>query len=128
MKEAKSLLIAAACLAGLAVAIGAFGAHGLKTILEANHRTDTFETAVKYHFYHALAMLLVGVLARTTNNPKLVKPGWLFLAGTGVFSGTLYALSLTNIKILGAITPIGGVLYLIGWFWLALLMAKTLKD
>ncbi len=128
MKGVKSLLVSAAILAGLAVAIGAFGAHGLKAILEANQRTDTFETAVKYHFYHALAMLLVGVLAKSTQNAALVKPGLLFLGGTVIFSGTLYALSITNIKILGAITPIGGVLYLIGWTWLAFLLAKTLKD
>lgn len=128
MKASKNLLIAAAILSGLAVAIGAFGAHGLKDLLEANNRMDTFETAVKYHFYHALAMLFLGVLARATQNEVIAKPGWLFLGGTLVFSGSLYTLSITNIKVLGAITPIGGVLYIIGWIWLAVLLIKTLND
>ena len=100
----------------LAVGIGAFGAHGLKEILAETGRADTFETAVKYHFYHSLALFLIGILA-------LVKPTWnklnraaiLMMVGILVFSGSLYVLSLTGITWLGAITPLGGVAFIVGW-------------
>lgn len=103
----------------LAVAIGAFGAHGLKTILTAHQRTDTFELAVKYQFYHAFGLLLVGVLSHIFKTDAFAVAGYCFLGGILVFSGSLYALSLTNIGKLGAITPIGGVLFLVGWALLA---------
>lgn len=100
--------------AGLAVAAGAFAAHGLRGRLEAR-ALEVFETGARYHMYHALAMILAAVVA--TSGARTA--GWLFQAGIVVFSGSLYALALTDVKILGAITPIGGLAFLVGWAWLA---------
>ncbi len=104
-----------------AVAIGAFGAHGLEAILESNGRLDTFETAVKYHFYHSLAILAVAIWHRSQPGKKiLIKSMWSFLIGIFIFSGSLYILSLTGITWLGAVTPLGGVAFILGWlmlFW-----------
>jgi uncharacterized membrane protein YgdD (TMEM256/DUF423 family) len=111
----------AAIVGATAVGVGAFGAHGLESILEANGRLDTFETAVKYHFYHALAILSVAVWYHFQPERKiLVKTMWAFLIGIIIFSGSLYVLSLTGITWLGAITPLGGVAFIVGWlmlFW-----------
>lgn len=114
-----NLLLSGSILSALGVAIGAFGAHGLKALLEQNQRLETFETGVKYQMYHAIALLLIGVI-------KLIKPetsfnlvGVLFLAGIFIFSGSLYVLSIANIRWLGAITPIGGVCFIAGWVLLA---------
>jgi uncharacterized membrane protein YgdD (TMEM256/DUF423 family) len=98
-----------AVLAVLAVACGAFGAHALKDIVTPE-RLQTFETAVRYQMYHALALLIISVLPI-----KNYRAAWFLLAGTIIFSGSLYLLVLTNISILGAITPIGGILQIIGW-------------
>lgn len=103
-------------LGALAVGIGAFGAHGLQPILEANGRVATFETAVQYHFYHALAMLGISIWYSIVPEKKVLK--WtmvLFLLGILIFSGSLYILSLSGITWLGAITPIGGVAFIIAW-------------
>jgi uncharacterized membrane protein YgdD (TMEM256/DUF423 family) len=111
----------AAIVGATAVGVGAFGAHGLEPILEANGRLNTFETAVKYHFYHALAILVVAVWYHFQPERKiLVKSMWSFLIGIIIFSGSLYVLSLTGITWLGAITPLGGVAFIAGWlmlFW-----------
>jgi len=105
----------------LAVAMGAFGAHGLKDRLESLGTSANFQTAAQYHMYHALALVAVGLLAVCgKSNPSLNVAGWSFLLGSLIFSGSLYILSVTGIKWLGAITPIGGVLLLIGWAALAL--------
>lgn len=103
----------------LAVGIGAFGAHGLEPTLEANGRTETFETAVKYHFYHALAILALAIWLQVQPQHGFLKSVMGLLAlGILIFSGSLYVLSLTGINWLGAITPIGGVAFIAGWFWL----------
>jgi uncharacterized membrane protein YgdD (TMEM256/DUF423 family) len=105
-----------AVLGFLAVAIGAFGAHGLKEHLEKLHRAATFETAVQYHFYHALAVLALGLAVgphRAGTAGQVA--GWSFVAGVLLFSGSLYVLSLTDHKALGMIAPIGGVAFLVGW-------------
>lgn len=109
----------------MAVAIGAFGAHALKPILIATGREDTFELAVRYQFYHSLALLLIGVLARHIQVKLLGVSSLFFIAGILIFSGSLYTLSLTGITWLGAITPIGGVCFLAGWLLVAL---SVLKD
>src|SRR4051812_20507198 len=96
--------------AALAVAAGAFAAHGLRERLDA-HALEIFETGARYHMYHALAMIFAGVLAARA-------PGWIFQGGIVVFCGSLYALALTDVKMLGAITPIGGIAFLVGWVWL----------
>ncbi|MEO6742013.1 MAG: DUF423 domain-containing protein [Chthoniobacteraceae bacterium] len=98
----------------LAVALGAFGAHGLHDVLEKNGRLATWETAVLYHLTHAVVLLLIATL-----RPLRTAAWWLMLAGVLIFSGTLYVLALTNVKWLGAITPIGGVCLLAGWLALA---------
>lgn len=118
---ARLLLQLAALLGGLGVAIGAFGAHALHDTLVRAGRLDTFETAVRYRFYHLLALLAVGVL--WTARPELRTlgtTGWLWLSGIIVFSGSLYALCFTGITKLGAVAPVGGLLLLAGWlslFW-----------
>ena len=105
----------------LGVALGAFGAHALEEILEKSGRTDTFETAVRYQFYHAFALLATGLLYRKLPSKEVRWAGILFILGTLIFSGTLYVLCLTGISWLGAITPLGG-LSLIG-AWLALVVS-----
>jgi uncharacterized membrane protein YgdD (TMEM256/DUF423 family) len=120
------ILQLAALLGGLAVAIGAFGAHGLRPMLEASGRFDTFETAVRYQFYHTLALLVVGVLA--VARPELRGPvgttAALWLGGMLLFSGSLYLLCFTGITKLGAVAPIGGLLLIGGWVRLLLLVSK----
>jgi uncharacterized membrane protein YgdD (TMEM256/DUF423 family) len=102
-----------------AVGIGAFGAHSLNKIFTQNGRLETFETAVKYHFYHTFAILAIGILIKISGENKiLTNAAWLFAGGICVFSGTLYILALTNIKWLGAITPIGGLMLIAGWLLL----------
>ena len=112
------LMIVGALNGALAVVLGAFGAHGLKQRVDAA-LLDTWATASDYHFYHALALLLVGVLAKVLEHPALVNAGWVMLAGMLVFSGSLYLLVLTGQRWLGAITPLGGTALIIGWLMLA---------
>ncbi len=103
----------------LSVALGAFAAHGLRGRLSAE-LLSTFQTGVQYHMYHALALFGVGLL--TLNYPAASLPkvsGYLFLAGILLFSGSLYLLSLTGVRWLGAITPLGGLAFLAGWGTLA---------
>jgi uncharacterized membrane protein YgdD (TMEM256/DUF423 family) len=109
-----TLAAAGAINAALAVAAGAFAAHGLHDRLDARAR-EVFETAARYQMYHALAMILAAALATAGARTA----GWIFQAGIVVFSGSLYALALTDVSALGAITPIGGVAFLVGWLWLA---------
>jgi len=112
---ARSPLIALGALNGaISVAAGAFGAHGLRERLEPR-ALEIFETAARYQMFHALAIVLCGVIATR----GATTAGWLFQAGILVFSGSLYALALTDVKVLGAITPIGGLAFLAGWAWLA---------
>jgi uncharacterized membrane protein YgdD (TMEM256/DUF423 family) len=100
----------AAALCFLAVALGAFGAHALRSMLEQHGLADAWNKAVLYQFVHALALLVIGATA-IGNRPAV----WLFLSGTVLFSGSLYALCLTNLRWLGAITPFGGLCFLAGW-------------
>ena len=118
-----TLFLTIAALNGfIAVTLGAFAAHGLKASLSAD-MLNTFQTGVQYHMYHALALFGVGVLTlQFPFNGMLRASGFLFLAGIILFSGSLYALSLSGIRWLGAITPIGGVMFLAGWALLALAM------
>lgn len=112
---ARSPLIALGALnAALAVAAGAFGAHALRTRLDAR-AFEVFEVGARYHMYHALALVLCGVIATR----GATTAGWILQAGILVFSGSLYALALTGVKGLGAITPLGGLAFLVGWGWLA---------
>jgi uncharacterized membrane protein YgdD (TMEM256/DUF423 family) len=109
-------LAIAAIFGGLSVAAGAFGAHALKERL-SERSLEIFETAAQYQMYHALALLLVALLLTQEDFPQpvLVASGWTFIIGILIFSGSLYALSLTGIKVLGAITPLGGAAFIAGW-------------
>jgi uncharacterized membrane protein YgdD (TMEM256/DUF423 family) len=106
---------AAATLGLLAVVLGAFGAHGLKDVLARNGTAAIWEKAVFYHFIHAVMLF---VLAQ---RPSVQLGPWLsFLIGIVIFSGSLYLLAVTNERILGAITPIGGLSFILGWLWLVM--------
>ena len=102
----------------LAVAFGAFGAHGLRERL-APDMLAVFEVAVRYQMYHALALVGVALALSRWPSSALQVAGWCFVAGTVVFSGSLYVLTLTGMRWLGAVTPIGGVAFLAGWALLA---------
>ena len=127
-----SWIILGSLLAALAVGMGAFGAHGLRAHLlsgdlpaaEGQRLLETFETAARYQMYHALALVLVGLLAQHRDSRMFGAAGGLFLAGVVLFSGSLYALVLTRMKWLGAITPLGGLAFILGWVALAIAAAR----
>ncbi len=104
--------------AALAVMAGAFGAHGLKAKLSPE-LLATWNTGAEYHMYHALALVLVGAIATANPQSTLTGPSLAFAAGIVLFSGSLYALAFTGVKMLGAITPLGGLAFIVGWLWLA---------
>ena len=123
----KFILITASLLSGLSVALGAFGAHALKAFLIANDRLETFETAVQYQFFHALATLFIGLYLQQNADVSIIKNAAnIMFAGIFFFSGSLYLLCFTNKTFFGAITPIGGVCFIIAWFMLAIGFYKTI--
>lgn len=116
-------------LAALAVLLGAFGAHGLKNVLEPE-KLEIFKTGVHYQFIHAIALVIVGTLLYFRKTSLMPIAGWLFLAGTLCFSGSLYLLSIADIfdlpkGLLGPITPLGGLMFTAGWLTL---LASTYQD
>ena len=125
--NAKTWIVLGASLGAVAVFLGAFGAHGLPGYLgtleitgsEISRRVANWETAAKYQMYHSLALLLVGLLAARRSLVSLHLAGFSMFFGTLIFSGCLYALVLSGVKVLGAIVPIGGVLMILGWVALA---------
>jgi uncharacterized membrane protein YgdD (TMEM256/DUF423 family) len=114
----RRFFVLGAFFAGTAVAAGAFGAHLLKPVLDAQ-MLAVFETAVRYQMYHALGLCLVSSADGRYPNLNGTAVGWLFTMGILLFSGSLYALSLMGIPWLGALTPLGGAAFLIGWILLA---------
>jgi uncharacterized membrane protein YgdD (TMEM256/DUF423 family) len=114
----KTFMFAGALLGGIGVAIGAFGAHGLRGRLSPE-MLAVFETGVRYHMYHALAILATAAVLPRIDGRAVLVAGWSFIAGIVLFSGSLYALALSGVSTLGAITPLGGVAFLIGWISLA---------
>lgn len=121
----KVFLILGALSGAVAVMLGAFGAHGLKGKL-SDKLFNAFETGVEYQMYHALALLAVGILLYLYPAVTALKwSGGLFLTGTLLFSGSLYALALTQIKFFGPITPLGGVAFILGWLVLAYAVYKV---
>lgn len=115
MAGARLFLSAGSLLALAAVALGAFGAHGLKTRLSPE-MLAVYQTGVQYHFYHALGIALVGMaFFHLPDSVVLRACGWLMIAGIFLFSGSLYALALSGEKWLGAIAPIGGTAFILGW-------------
>jgi uncharacterized membrane protein YgdD (TMEM256/DUF423 family) len=120
---AKLFLSMGAISGALAVMIGAFGAHGLKDRL-TEEMLAIYKTGVEYHFFHTLALLIVGLVALHHKSAWLNVSGWSMIAGIVIFSGSLYALSISGIRVLGAITPIGGLLFIVGWVLLAIAVLK----
>jgi uncharacterized membrane protein YgdD (TMEM256/DUF423 family) len=112
--DSRFALIAGALLAATGVALGAFGAHGLKALLSPE-ALGWWQTAVQYQMWHAIG--LVAVSAAPVGRSR--GPAWMLAAGTAIFSGSLYAMALSDARWLGAVTPIGGVLMIAGWVWLA---------
>lgn len=121
--HAKTWLAVAAVSAAVAVAAGAFGAHGLKARLSPD-LLEIFETGARYHLMHALALMGVALLGLAQPKASIGGPAGALLIGTVIFSGSLYLLALTGTRWLGAITPIGGTAFLIGWIWLAVVAVR----
>ena len=125
MTSSKLFLLLGALNAALAVLIGAFGAHALRTRLNAAD-IAVFQTGNQYHFYHALGLLAVGVMLASYPSSAWIKAsGWLMLIGIILFSGSLYVLVITQLRWLGAITPLGGTAFIVAWITL---MAGVLKS
>lgn len=124
MNAAKLWLLIGSVYGGIGVALGAFGAHALKTRLSPE-MLAVWRTAVEYQFSHALALLLLGVLARVWPELPLNVAGGCFALGVLLFSGSLYALVLTDVRVLGAVTPVGGLLFLAGWLSLSWTAARA---
>ena len=114
----RTWIVIGALLAAAAVAAGAFGAHGLKERLSADD-FDTYQTAARYHMFHALGLLFVGYAAQRFGGGLVTATGWLFVAGIIAFSGALYLLALSGVKVLGVVAPIGGAAFIAGWICLA---------
>jgi|TARA_B110000467_G_scaffold147940_1_gene153414 uncharacterized membrane protein YgdD (TMEM256/DUF423 family) len=109
---------------GLAVILGAFAAHALKSVLD-EYSTEVYKTGNFYHFIHSLALIMAGLLQQQFD-VDLTFTGYSFLFGMVIFSGSLYLLALTGVKVLGAITPIGGFLFIFGWGWMAVQFYKSI--
>ena len=114
-----SLFRIAAALCFLAVALGAFGAHSFKSTLELHGMLDVWNKAVLYHFIHAIALLVLALYGNINRGAW-----WLLFAGIFLFSGSLYLMALTNVRWLGAVTPLGGLCFLAGWAWLIIAPTK----
>ena len=124
----KKTLLIASILGFLAVAIGAFGAHALKAHLLLIGKIEVFETASKYHFYHSFLFLLIGILQFNMKTKWLSYASYAIFFGILFFSGSLYALALTGVGLLGAVAPIGGVFLLIGWFLIGKSVYEELSE
>jgi uncharacterized membrane protein YgdD (TMEM256/DUF423 family) len=130
----KKFLQIAAILTAITIAMGAFGAHKLKTMV-SEAAVNTFETGVRYQFYHAFGLFIVGILYKEYSNKFLRLAGWLFIGGVLLFSGSLYILTYkavtvsTGFKWAGPITPLGGLLFIAGWLSLAIgIGTKRMSD
>jgi uncharacterized membrane protein YgdD (TMEM256/DUF423 family) len=125
----RSFLLLAATSGFVAVALGAFGAHGLKGKLaalpDAVVRLGWWQTGAQYQLAHALALALVAVLSERSRSAALTVSGWAFVAGTLLFSGSLYVMTLTGARALGAVTPFGGLSFLAGWAALAVFAIRA---
>ncbi|MBP0724996.1 DUF423 domain-containing protein [Bacillus sp. RG28] len=121
----KVFLVLGCLFAFLSIAIGAFGAHGLEGKISA-HSLQIYKTGVQYQMFQTAGIFLVALLLdKFGSSTTLTWAGWLMVLGIVLFSGSLYALSVTNVKIIGAITPIGGVLFLVSWVLVAISVLKS---
>jgi uncharacterized membrane protein YgdD (TMEM256/DUF423 family) len=125
--HASLFLVLGSIFAGVAVAAGAFGAHSLKSILEAP-ALAIFETATRYQMYHAIGLCIVSWAIERYPGRRLPTVGWLFTTGILLFSGSLYGVSLAGVRWLGAVTPFGGVAFIAGWALLAWVVGKPRSD
>jgi uncharacterized membrane protein YgdD (TMEM256/DUF423 family) len=123
----KQILTITAISGALAVVLGAFGAHGLKKIISPE-MLEVYKTGVQYQFYHTFSLLAVGILMQFRQSKALNWSAYFFIAGIVLFSGSLYALAISGIKVLGAITPIGGVAFIAGWILLAIHCPKSKQQ
>jgi uncharacterized membrane protein YgdD (TMEM256/DUF423 family) len=121
----RTFIIIAAIIGFLGVALGAFGAHGLAATFEANGRAGTFDTAMQYQMVHALALLAVAWLESKSPDRLIRWAGFLFIAGVVLFSGSLYILSIFDVRIMGAVAPLGGMAFLGGWALLTVAAWRT---
>jgi uncharacterized membrane protein YgdD (TMEM256/DUF423 family) len=119
----RNILLLGAIFMALAVLLGAFGAHALKNSLPPE-MLAVYKTGVEYQFYHAMGLLIIGLLGFHLDSKWLRRSGLLLTLGILLFSGSLYVLALTGIKVIGAITPIGGVSFVFGWIFLAVAVWK----
>ncbi len=127
MDSSKSLLFGAA-ICGLAVALGAFGAHALQELLTSSGRTDTFETAVNYQFIHGLALIVVGAMSQKSTTQFWRWASLAFTLGVLFFSGSLYVISIAGITAFGMIAPIGGTAMILGWIFFFVAVIKSKKN
>jgi uncharacterized membrane protein YgdD (TMEM256/DUF423 family) len=122
--NSKNLLISGSLFMALAVGFGAFGAHIVQDMLTSD-RFEVYKTAVEYHFYHAIGLLIVGLVSqRMESTTWFARSGYCMIAGILIFSGSLYILTLTDTSWLGAVTPLGGFAFILGWFFLILGVLK----
>lgn len=122
---AKAFLLLGSINAMLAVVFGAFGAHALRSRID-EYLLKVFHTGVEYHFYHALGLILIGIIAlNIPSNAWMKSAGWMMFAGIILFSGSLYLLSILNLRWLGMITPIGGLLFILSWLCLTIAIFKN---
>jgi uncharacterized membrane protein YgdD (TMEM256/DUF423 family) len=122
--NSRGMIVCGAAFAGTAVAAGAFGAHLLKPVLDAT-MLAVFETAVRYQMYHALALCMVACIGGRDPRLRVGAVGWLFATGIALFSGSLYVLSLSGIRWIGALTPLGGAAFMAGWAVLGWTVARS---
>lgn len=123
--KSKTIITTGAIFMALAVALGAFGAHIVQDMLTPD-RFDVYQTAVEYHFYHALGLLFLGVITfQIPDNKWLSLSGYCLISGIIIFSGSLYALTLTDTGWLGAVTPVGGFAFIFGWVFLVIGVIKS---
>ncbi|MEQ6165915.1 DUF423 domain-containing protein [Ekhidna sp. MALMAid0563] len=122
----KLFLVISSIFGMLSVALGAFGAHALKDKLQSDGTLDTYQTAVQYQFYHTLALLAITLLMTKYESQWLNYAGYSMTFGILIFSGSLYVLCFTGMKWMGAITPIGGLLFIAGWLFLLLTALKSM--
>jgi uncharacterized membrane protein YgdD (TMEM256/DUF423 family) len=126
----KNFLRAGALFGAIAIALGAFGAHGLEQVTQDEKILHSFHTGVQYQMYHALALLAVGILYEKLHVKQLVWAGWSFIAGVFLFSGSLYLITFLKVqgsgfaKVAGPVTPLGGVMFILGWIFLGVGILK----
>lgn len=131
-RNTTSLTACAAWIAALGVGAGAFGAHALNKQLQAANTLKLWEIAVQYHLLHALAAFAAGLAIRASNRPEtlcfLIRAGWCWLGGIALFSGSLYGMALGGPRLLGPVTPLGGVLFIAGWVMAAIGLSRESKT